>query len=170
MRRLPLLLALFSIPFNALGEEGGIVLAGGAGSAYDGLGLHLELGAESFAVFAGTGLLVLQRLGRQVEDHHDLVLGMRYYSGNLDRFFLSTQTILAIPSDRPTGAGSSSRSVFKSAGVTAGWRWRVGDSMLELGGGAVLLVLRSGPSWLVWLGPGPVALLPDISLAYGWRF
>jgi hypothetical protein len=167
---LALLLALLSIPFAARGEEGGIVLAAGAGSAYDGLGLHLELGAESFAVFAGTGLLVLQRLGRQVEDHHDLVLGMRYYSGNLDRFFLSTQTILAIPSDRPTNSGSSSRSVFKSAGVTAGWRWRVGDSMLELGGGAVLLVLRSGPAWLVWLGPGPVALLPDISLAYGWRF
>jgi hypothetical protein len=50
---LRVLLLLCLIPFAARAEEGGIVLAAGAGSAYDGLGVHLELGAESFAVGGG---------------------------------------------------------------------------------------------------------------------
>jgi hypothetical protein len=128
------------------------------------LGVHLELGAESFAVFAGTGLLLLQRFGRNVDDHHDFVLGMRFFSGDLDRFFFSAQATFAIPSDPHhsiLGDSSGGRENLKTFGLTSGWRWRFGAHLLELGGG------------LVCCGFGPVyiyVLSPDISLAYGLRF
>jgi hypothetical protein len=165
MGRLSLLLALWSIPFAARGEKGGIVLAAGAGSAYDGIGVHLELGAESFAVFVGTGLPLLQRFRSNVADHHDFVLGMRFFSGNLDRFFFSAQATFAVPSDPHQsiiGDSSRGRESLKTLGVTAGWRWGFGaHHLLELGGG------------LLCCGFGPVGVYifsPDISLAYGLRF
>jgi hypothetical protein len=165
MGYLRVLLLLCLIPFAARAEEGGIVLAAGAGSAYDGLGVHLELGAESFAVFAGTGVLLLQRLGRNVDDHHDLVLGMRFFSGDLDRFFFSAQAIFAFPSDPHQsifGDSSGGRESLKTLGVTAGWRWRFGaHHLLELGGG--VLCCGFGPIYVYILSP-------DISLAYGLRF
>jgi len=123
-----------------------------------------NVASESFAVFAGTGLPLLQRFRRGVDDHHDFVLGMRWFSGDLDRFFFSAQAIFAVPSDPAhplIGESNGGRENVKTLGITAGWRWRLGDQLLEAGAG--VLCCRFGPLafYLFW---------PDISLAYGLRF
>src|SRR6185503_1789374 len=128
------------------------------GSAYDGIGLHLELGAESFAFFLGTGSGLLERFDARATSHHDYVAGVRFFSGDLDEFFFSIQAIFVAHHD-----GTRQQPEFvKALSMTAGWRWRFGPHLIELGFGPMASSDQSRDV-------PPIPTL-EATLAYGFRF
>ncbi len=149
-----------------------LALAAGIGHAYDLLGVHLELRSSHWALFAGTGLPVLQGPSG--------VVGFKVFSrpgaGLVGSLHLSGSRF-----DGPT-----SLPLMVSLSATVGWRFRWSDAFLELGIGQSFsyaqLVFNDDATQgaavvdhvfgFGALGPDPTgpAFFPDVALAVGYEF
>lgn len=146
-----------------------LALATGAGHAYALLGVHLEVRASHWAVFAGTGLPLLRGPSG--------VLGIKAFSrpgeGLVGSLHLSY-----------FGAYGTRLVSQASLSATVGWRFRWRETFLELGIGqsfsyAQHIDHHDGPHAGVVdhqfgfgaLGPVPAPnFLPDVALALGYEF
>jgi len=157
-------------PSDAIGtRDTAFAIAAGAGSAYDLLGFHVELGSPKAAIFVGTGLpVLLLRDSRPGASHYDLCAGLRFFSGHRDGGFLSLQTTWSLVGDQPTddrGTPVGDPSHFKSAGVTFGARFRKNHLFFEAGAGLMIIQFDPGCEGCQSYRP-----FPDVSLGAGYQF
>lgn len=151
-----------------------LALAAGAGHAYGLLGAHLEVRSSHWAVFAGTGMPVLQGPSG--------VLGFKAFSGPGEGFVGSLH-LSYFGSYNPRGSGVP---VMVSLSATVGWRFRWSHTFLELGiGQSFSYAQYAGYDDTAQgapvvdhafgfgaMGPDPTgpAFFPDIALAIGYEF
>jgi len=178
---LPLLIA--ATP--ALAEEDApsplhVAAALGAGTAYDGLGVHVQLRFSNLGAYVGVGALGLmsgQILGPSGATGSGFCGGVRWYQG--DVFFVSLNATHAgysyhyDPSVRQSQLMEGSFSTFT---LTIGGRWHSGRTFFEagLGGGLSRSVDPGGTGYTGSPPPGTKATttssgIPDLSLAFGFE-
>lgn len=153
---------LLAAPVDESGTHVGV--AAGAGMAEDFLGAHLQVRYDHLALFVGTGLPLFAR-----SDGYNRagVTGARWYSGLGDRFFISTQFTFWAWQDLVTVDTQGGRQILTSSRAytvtaVAGWRWRAGGFVFDLGAGGGYYWQRGG-------GGGQLPI-PDLTAAVGYEF
>ena len=159
-------------PFTSRADDGvHVSVLGGVGLAEGLLGGHVEVRKSHLAVFAGSGLVFATSLGGDSfgGPGYGGVVGSRWYSGDSgDRFFLSAQFAFSTqrsPGD-PRERFPAEWQHSNATTLTAGWRFRFGSFLLDLGAGAgVFFESRccSQSGYRSYLGP-------DGTLAFGYEF
>jgi hypothetical protein len=169
--RILLAMLLVLAPFASRADDGvHVSLLGGLGLAQGLFGGHVEVRKSHLAVFAGSGLIFAVTLGGDSfgGPGYGGVAGARWYNGDSgDRFFLSAQ--FAFSTQRGLGDPEEGfRAAWQHSNattLTAGWRFRFGGFLLDLGAGAGVffenLCCTSG--YRSHLGP-------DGTLAFGYEF
>ena len=151
-------------------------MLGGLGLAQGQLGGHVEVRKSHLAVFAGSGLVFASTLGGNGLTGGDWfggpgyggVAGARWYAGDSgNRLFLSAQ--FAFSTQRSPGdprEGFPAHWLHSNAtSFVAGWRFRFGNLLLDLGAGAGVFVEKRlySPGFQSQLGL-------DGTLAFGYEF
>jgi hypothetical protein len=153
-------------------------IGAGAGTAYDGLGIHLEIYGDHLGVYLGTGAFGLFGGGPRTSSYGGCA-GVRWYQhgGGGDGVFVSFNgSYVAFSSNYDSGVAQSPRVTgsFSTATVTVGGRLKFGVFFVEGGLGVGFAVEKDLPA-----GEGPSSggrnpadtfLIPDVSLAFGVAF
>jgi hypothetical protein len=159
-----LVAALVLVPIPARADEGvHVALVGGAGLAQGLLGGRLELRKAHLALFAGTGLIYATTLGGDMfgSSGYGGVAGLRWGSGDRgDRLSLSAQFAFSTQRDPgdPQEHFPASWHHSNATTLTAGWRFRFGAFLADLGAGGGVRVQDH-----------QVAVIPDLDLALGFE-
>ena len=170
--RMLLAILVVLVPLTCRADDGvHVSLLGGVGLAEGILGGHVEVRKSHLAVFAGSGLVFVTTLGGDLfgGPGYGGVAGARWYAGDSgDRVFLSAQFAFSTqrsPGD-PQERFPAEWKHSNATTLTAGWRFRFGSFLLDLGAGAGIFVESrccSQSGYQSHLGP-------DGTLAFGYEF
>jgi hypothetical protein len=175
-----LIAALVLVSPSALAQEVHFAAGAGAGTAYDGLGVQLQLRGEHFAGFLSVGALGFlagQIAAISEASSYGVGGGLRWYQGEV-LFFSLNGTFASYSYHYDPGVRQSQvmNGNFSTLTVTIGARMRSGHAFFEAGaGGGFARNLDPGGTGSTGSPPAgtqakaSVFPIPDLSLAFGFE-